>query len=62
LPVTFAPNSYLTTCLVYLAPDHGTLTGVSFRAVQEDAPILWNGTVTVPTPAKKPTKKSHKKP
>jgi len=41
LPTTFGPSAELTTCLVYLAPDHGTMTGVSFRAVQANAPIVW---------------------
>ncbi|MFL6025097.1 MAG: hypothetical protein ACJ72O_17275 [Marmoricola sp.] len=57
LPTTFGPNAAMSTCLVYLAPEHGTMTGVSFRAVQENAPILWKGTVKVPTVPKKPTKK-----
>lgn len=53
LPTTFGPQATLSTCLVYLAPDHGTMTGVSFRAVQEFAPILWKGTVSVPAEKKK---------
>jgi hypothetical protein len=57
LPTTFGPNATLSTCLVFLAPDHGLMTGVSFRAVQENAPIVWKGVVTVPEPTKKPTKK-----
>src|SRR5690348_10115034 len=48
LPTAFGPNAEISTCLVFLAPDHGTMTGVSFRAVQENAPILWKGNVTVP--------------
>ncbi|RNL64960.1 hypothetical protein EFK50_02995 [Nocardioides marmoriginsengisoli] len=54
LPTTFAPQAELSTCLVYLAPDHGTMTGVSFRgADQKGDPILWTGTVTVPQDKKK---------
>ena len=53
LPTTFAPKAAADFCLVYLAPDHGTMTGVSFRAVQEYAPILWKGAVTVPKAPKK---------
>ena len=53
LPTTFGPNAAMTTCLVYLAPDHGTMTGVSFRAVQANAPILWKGVVSVPATKKK---------
>lgn len=52
LPTTFGPNASFSTCLVFLAPDHGSMTGVSFRAVQENAPIVWKGTVTVPTKKK----------
>lgn len=61
LPVTFAPQAHLTGCLLYLVPDHGTMTGVSFRDVQKYAPIVWTGTVTVPTVAPKPKKKPAKK-
>ena len=32
-------------CLVYLAPDKGDLTAVSFRPVEEFDPITWTGTV-----------------
>lgn len=54
LPTTFAPQAQLSTCLVYLAPDRGTLTGVSFRdADAEGDPILWTGTVKVPAKKKK---------
>jgi len=53
LPTTFGPQATLTTCLVYLAPDHGQMTGVSFRAVQEYAPIVWKGVVSVPATKKK---------
>lgn len=60
LPVTFAPQAHLTGCLLYLAPDHGTMTGVSFRDVQKFAPIVWTGTVTVPKAAVKPKKNAKK--
>ncbi|MFL6155196.1 MAG: hypothetical protein ACJ72D_03830 [Marmoricola sp.] len=53
LPTTFAPQAVLSTCLVFLAPDHGTMTGVSFRAVQENAPIVWTGALTAPPTTKK---------
>ncbi|MET3960349.1 hypothetical protein ABIE44_000283 [Marmoricola sp. OAE513] len=56
LPTTFAPQASLATCLVFLAPDHGTMTGVSFRAVQEFAPIVWTGELTVPKKKKKDKK------
>jgi hypothetical protein len=60
LPTTFAPNATVTACLVYLVPDHGKLTGLSFRPLQAVAPIVWTGTVNppaTPTPTKKPKKK-----
>jgi len=54
LPTTFAPNATVSACLVYLVPDHGKLTGLSFRPLQAVAPIVWSGTVTPPpAPAKK---------
>ena len=55
LPTTFAPNATVTSCLVFLVPDHGTLTGVSFRPLQAVAPILWTGEVAL---AAKPKKKA----
>ena len=58
LPTTFAPNAVVTTCLVYLVPDHGTLTGMSYRPLQAVAPIVWSGTVNPATP---PTTNSKKK-
>jgi hypothetical protein len=62
LPTTFAPNATLATCLVYLVPNHGTLTGLSFRPLQAVAPIVWTGDVAPPaTPSAPATKKKHKK-
>lgn len=55
LPTTFAPNAVANACLVYLVPNHGTLTGVSFRPLQAFAPIVWKGAIT-PAPAAKTTK------
>jgi hypothetical protein len=60
LPTTFAPNATVTTCLVYLVPDHGTLTGLSYRPLQAVAPVVWKGTVTPVTPPA-PVKKNKKK-
>lgn len=60
LPTTFAPNATVTSCLVYLVPDHGKLTGLSFRPLQAVAPILWTGTVN-PAQAPSPTAKTKKK-
>jgi hypothetical protein len=61
LPTTFAPNAEATACLVYLVPDHGKLTGVSFRPLQAVAPIVWTGTVTPPASATPPPAKTKKK-
>jgi hypothetical protein len=61
LPTTFAPNATATTCLVYLVPDHGKLTGVSFRPLQAVAPIVWKGEVTPPATTAPTTKNKKKK-
>lgn len=63
LPTTFAPNATVTACLVYLVPDHGKLTGLSFRPLQAIAPIVWTGAVSppaTPTPTKKAKTKKKK--
>jgi len=41
LPTTFGPNASMSTCMVFLAPDHGTMAAISFRPDQAKAPILW---------------------
>ena len=56
LPDKFVTDKIAKVCLVYLAPDHGHLTAVSFRPSQEFNPITWTGEITMPT--KKSTKKS----
>jgi hypothetical protein len=61
LPTSFAPNATQNACLVFLVPDHGTLTGLSFRPLQAVAPIVWTGPITSATPASSPTKKPKKK-
>ena len=53
LPASFPPNATTTSCLVYLVPDRGTLTGVSYRPLQAVAPIVWTGTVEPPPAPKK---------
>jgi hypothetical protein len=45
LPDGFAPGDRLRTCLVFLAPDRGTLRAVSFRPSQQFRPIVWRGQV-----------------
>jgi hypothetical protein len=60
LPTTFAPNATVEACLVYLVPDHGKLTGLSFRPLQAVAPIVWTGPVAPPaTPPAKHKKKNN---
>ena len=45
LPKKFAAGQERDVCLVYLAPDRGRLTAVSFRPTEEFDPITWTGTV-----------------
>jgi hypothetical protein len=40
-PKKFAPGATAEVCLVYLVPDHGTLTGVTFRPSIDFKPIRW---------------------
>jgi hypothetical protein len=61
LPTTFAPNATVTACLVYLVPNHGTLTGLSYRPLQAVAPIIWKGTVAPVTPPATKNKNKKKK-
>jgi hypothetical protein len=42
-PKPFKKNDQGKFCLVYLAPDKGDLTAVSFRPVEEFDPITWTG-------------------
>jgi hypothetical protein len=58
LPKSFGSGDAVSTCLVYLAPNHGKLEGVSYRPSQEFNPITWTGTIEKPAP---PKKKSEKK-
>lgn len=43
LPKKFGPGKKAEVCLVYLAPDKGELTAVSFRPTQDFNPITWTG-------------------
>lgn len=58
LPKKFGAGATMNTCLVYLAPDGGTMEAVSFRPDEEFIPIRWTGHVATPKPqpAKKPKK------
>lgn len=53
LPASFGPGDSVDACLVYLAPDGGKITAMSFRAIQEFAPILWTGPVAPANTTKK---------
>ncbi len=48
LPAKFGPGASLQTCLLYLVPDRGHLTAMSFRPLQAYEPITWTGKVTAP--------------
>ena len=61
LPKAFGPGKSVSTCLVYLAPNHGKLQGVSYRPSQEYNPITWTGTIEKPAPPKKSDKSKSKK-
>ncbi|HET7355930.1 MAG TPA: hypothetical protein VFJ09_04555 [Nocardioidaceae bacterium] len=45
LPKNFGPGDSVRTCLVFLAPSHGTLTAVSYRPDQAFDPITWTGQI-----------------
>jgi hypothetical protein len=58
-PKSFPSGATAKVCLVYLAPDKGDLTAVSFRPTQEYDPITWTGELEKPKPPK-PDKKKDK--
>lgn len=59
MPKKFAPEASFSTCLVFLAPNEGTMKAVSFRPNQQFDPIQWTGDITTPSPKpKKGDKKS----
>ena len=45
-PEKFKNGDRVKACMVYLAPDKGDLTAVSFRPDQEFDPITWTGELT----------------
>lgn len=45
-PTTFAPKAKASFCLVYLTPDNGTFSAMSFRPSQAFNPIRWTGALT----------------
>jgi hypothetical protein len=60
LPKTFASGDTLNTCLVFLAPEGGTLKAVSFRPDQDFNPIQWTGDIATPKAVPTKTKKTKK--
>lgn len=58
LPKKFGPDKTFSTCLVFLAPEKGTMESVSFRPNQDFDPIVWTGDIATPKPA--PKKKAKK--
>jgi hypothetical protein len=50
-PTSFAPGTSKEFCLVYLVPEKGELTAVSFRPTQEVNPITWTGELVKPEKA-----------
>jgi hypothetical protein len=61
MPKKFGSGKAFSTCLVFLAPEQGTLEGVSFRPNQAFDPIVWSGEIVTPTPEPKKNKKKNKK-
>ena len=61
LPKKFEPEASFSTCLVFLAPDKGTMRAVSFRPNQEFDPIEWTGEIATPKPEPEKTKKKSDK-
>ncbi len=53
LPASFKPGATLSTCLVYLSPDRGTLKAISYRPSQAFDPITWTGDIVTPSPTPK---------
>lgn len=61
LPAKFKPRETFRTCLVFLSPDKGKLTGVSYRPTQDYVPIEWRGQVKMlPKPKGSRGKKGQK--
>lgn len=49
-PKKFPAGARAEMCLVFLAPDKGRLSAVSFRPTQDFNPITWTGKITEPKP------------
>lgn len=64
LPTKFGPDASARTCLLYLVPNGGHFTAISYRPLQAFEPITWTGKVARPKPhrhQKHVTKHPHKK-
>lgn len=61
LPAKFGPGASYSTCLLYLVPEHGHITAMSFRPLQAYAPITWTGKVQKPAAHKHKAHKLHPK-
>jgi hypothetical protein len=61
LPKKFGPGDSLETCLVFLAPDGGTMQAVSYRPDEAFNPITWTGDIATPKPQPKKSSKQQKK-
>ena len=57
LPAGFGPGKAASLCLVYLVPNGGRLTEMSFRPLQAFEPILWKGPIKPVVLKKKSAKK-----
>lgn len=61
LPRGFGPEATYEGCLVFLMPSGSSLTGLTYRGSDDEAPITWLGDVETPTPtpstSPSPTKK-----
>jgi hypothetical protein len=60
LPADFGANKSYRGCLVYMVPDRGSLTEMSYRPLQAFEPITWKGTIQPAAKAKKDSKKPKK--
>jgi hypothetical protein len=60
-PKGFTAGANASMCLVYLAPDHGSLEAVSFRPDETFDPIIWTGEVERYVPPKPAKPKNSKK-
>jgi hypothetical protein len=59
-PKKFPNGKSAKVCLVFLSPNKGELTAVSFRPTQDFDPITWTGELQAPKPPKPPKGKGGK--